>query len=250
MSEVKTIILRDNMRKYLKDRLSGKSMASNRSSVKGRVVIHGRDKGEQNFKLITDKSNLIVYRGRNWLMSRAFGMDMATGVRPDWYNRTIKWFGIGTGGTPVGGDPLDIASPELVDCSLAAHEDIGGLSYMETTDGGYQYKAFDGGYPLFIHDPDVPVGPEVLCTDDLTTDPVDGLDYYGDNYLVGLIQVTLDSTEGNGSGYLDLNEVGLFCSETQAGYLDADINIFARCTFSTIRKSSARELIFTWYIFF
>lgn len=255
MPTIKHLTFKD--KNNVKDKMVQGS-ASAIKPVRGRVQIHARDIGNgKKLYLVEDTSNLIVYRGRHWLMQRAFGQDFdanQSDVAPagsrDWKDRYVRWFAIGTGGASIA-DPLTAESPSLDDCALTTHVDIGGTSYMETTDGNYQFKAFDSGYPKFIIDGDVPAAGESLCTDASAQDPVDLGTYYADNFLVSIMQITLAADEGNGTGYQDLSEAGLFCSESGGTFATiSDLNIFARVTFSTIRKTSSRELVITWYVYF
>jgi hypothetical protein len=122
---------------------------------------------------------------------------------------------------------------------------------MTTTDTLYEFKSFDSGYPKFTIDPDVPAVGEVLATDAVAQDPFDLDTYPMDKFLIGTIQVTLSATDANSTSYQDISEAGLFCSETGSAFSTIDdLNIFARVTFSTIRKTSSRELVILWYIYF
>ena len=221
---------------------------------KGRVRIHARDldgKGGKPY-LIEDTSNLIVYRGRNWLMQRAFAKDMVG--REGWKDRFISWFAVGTGGA-IAGQPLVAEEPSLPNCGLGIHGTIGsGTSWLQCENyaGVMQdFHKFDSGYPQFINDPEIEnFG---LCTTDTNIDPLDGATYNSDKFLIGMTKTTISADECNGTDYQDISEAGLFISPSNSmnyTFSPRDMEIFARVTFSTIRKTSDRELIFSWLIYF
>lgn len=248
--DIKTIPIQihDNQRKNTSD-----EMALGGFQPKGRVRIFSRDakKKDSEPKLEVDSSNLIVYRGRNWLMQRAFNQDLTN--RDGWKDKYISWLSIGTGGA-VGGSPLEPSAPELPNHQLSAHGTINaGSNYV--TVNGKDYRKFDSTYPKFLNDPDV--NNSLLPTGCTAQDPYDGITYRCDKFLIGIIKATLLSEEGNGGtevgDYQDISEAGLYVSPSnQLSYSFAsdDMQMFARVCFSTIRKTIDRELIFTWYIYF
>lgn len=247
------VIITDKQRKNMKDRFLA-------SSLKGRVLIHEKKVGEGDDKLylVEDTSNLIVYRGRNWLMQRAFNTDMTN--RTGWKDRYISWFAVGTGGQAGGGDPLVPASPTLQDYALGAHGTIAPASATKlVTVDGKQYINFDTGFPKYAHDPDIDF--DLLPTGCTATDPIDSLSYKCDGFLIAHIQVTLGSGLANNGGhaggdpaleYQDLSEASIFCAPTSdpASISSGDMSPFARVCFSTVRKNIDRELQFTWLIYF
>lgn len=235
--------------------------------VKGRVRIHQRDISKSGLKtdpyLVEDTNNLIVYRGRNWLMQRAFAKDMTN--RTDWSDKWITWLGIGVGGA-VGGSPLVPTDPDLIECTLDTHGVVSAGSRWVTVNG-LDYHQFDTGYPLFLNDPEIvqcdprggalPSGCVDLCNDCSATDPIDTETYNCDKFLVALTRTTISSEECNGGtgplDYQDINEAGLFVSPSDNklySFASDDIQLFARVCFSTIRKDVNRELIFSWYVYF
>ena len=248
--DIKTIPIQihDNQRKNTSDEL-----AMGGFKPKGRVRIFSRDvkKKDSEPKLEVDSNNLIVYRGRNWLMQRAFNVDMTN--RTGWKDRYLSWLAIGTGGA-VGGSPLEPSAPELPNHQLSAHGTINaGGNYV--TVGGRDYRKFDSTYPRFLNDPDI--DNSLLATGCTAQDPYDGITYRCDKFLIGMIKTTLLSEEGNGGtevgDYQDISEAGLYLSPSNSlsyGFVDGDMQLFARVCFSTIRKTIDRELIFTWYIYF
>lgn len=260
------------------------------NKLRGRVKIHSKYKGETKKTLIHDDHNLIVFRGRNWLMQRAFNQNMGmngwqgsgsgVGGAPttlrawkDWY---ISWFSIGTGAS-ISGSPLDVQSPDLTNYQLAAQGKIGGTKGVIIN--AKDYMNFDDDFPRFLNDPDLDNdGIEETGDgedDDLLYaaldpnapifhDPEKGDpgNFNADSFLIAKVQITLGVDEGNADesnpgaddAYQDINEAGLYVSPTHliAQYPNPapDPEIFARVTFSTIRKTNLRELIFSWYIYF
>ena len=237
----------DNQRKNTDD-----EMVMGNFQPKGRVRIFERKIGDNKLYLVRDTSNLIVYRGRNWLLQRAFNQDLTN--REGWKDKYISWFGVGSGGA-VGGSPLTPAAPELQNCQLGTHGTIDdGANYVAVD--GKEYHTFNSTYPRFINDPDVTNGD--LCTDCTSIDPDDAQTYNCDKFLIGMVKTTIATNEANGGtgdeDYQDINEAGLFISEsnslTYPSFGAGSIELFARVCFSTIRKNSNRELLFTWLIYF
>jgi hypothetical protein len=61
------------------------------------------------------------------------------------------------------------------------------------------------------------------------------------------VLTTLSATDANG---FNLNEAGLFTSTSTVGGFGGPFNLYARVTFPTIMKTSARQLLFIWYVYF
>ena len=202
-------------------------------------------------------------------MQKAFNVDMDN--RPDWIDKYISWFAVGVDGV-ISGNPLVPVDPELTDYGLGGdgtgHGLIGsGTRYV--TVNSKDYHQFDAGYPYYQHDPDIPAG-SVFPATCMETDPVDSISYECDRFLIASARTTIASTESNGDGvssgcgtytsgsligenYQDISEAGLFVSPSNSTlytFDSDDMQLFARVTFSTIRKDSSRELIFTWLVYF
>lgn len=238
------IRINDNQRKNLEDVFVA---GDDNLKPKGRVMIHERKVGDSKLYLVEDTSNLIVYRGRDWLLQRAFNKGFGTRT---WQDKYISWFAIGTGGA-VSGNPLTPTSPELPDYLLNTHGTVNAGSRYITV-GGLDYHDFDTNYPTFIHDTDVT---ETVYGPSFTD--INGVTNPSDSVLIGLTKVTIASNECNGgtdpADYQDISEAGLFVSPKNtvgdppsAGQLE----LFARVCFSTIRKDYTRELVFSWFCFF
>lgn len=224
-----------------------------------RVVIHSRKKGSDELELVEDTHNLIVYHGRNWLMQRAFNQGFGNNplsLSREWQSYYLRLFAVGTGGA-LDTTPLSPISPTLKDYQLATHGKIdSGTNFI--TVGGLDYHYFDDD-PVFLHDyPDIEwaagEGPSCTYEDD------NGVSQNCDSVLVAKITTTLTTSEANddvtgthqwpdGSYYQDISEAGLFAAHSTP--LSTRLpQLFARVTFSTIRKDATRELIFTWYVYF
>lgn len=137
------------------------------------------------------------------------------------------------------------------------------------------YHQFDPQYPQFMFDPDI------VPTEGGTEDPyyadmeVAGdassilyAGYKADSYLRALVRVTIAPEECNGPKYYDpldpgdefryINEAGLFVARshnagntvfTSPSAVD-EVQMFAKVNFSSIRKDDARELVFSWHLYF
>ena len=253
------IKISDYQRNNLRDEISDRPR-------KNRVRVYSRIPGEDKVTLESDTTNLILYRGRDWLMQRAFYKDLDSITRTTWKDKYISWFAIGVGAA-LPATPLVQINPTSPDIALAVHGLIGsGIRYV--TVNSKQYHLFDTGYPQFLNDPDI-VNAD-LANDCTHIDPVDSNTYRCDKYLIAQIITTLPSSECNGDGvstgcgvyssgplagknYQDINEAGLFVSPSNStgySFLPDAMDIFARVTFPTMRKDERRELIFSWLVYF
>ena len=261
MVETMTVNFQDSERGNLKDEFGKKD---NGFGMKGRVQIYEHKIGDSEDKLflLRDTSNLIVYRGRNWLMQRSFNNDLDS--RTGWRNYGLTLLGIGTGGA-ASGNPLVPISPALYNYALNNHGTIGtsvnkvtATSWDTQSSGNatLEFKKFDTGYPKLLYDEDIS-GEEYLniysgCT---SIDPETSLSKKCDSFLIAQIQCTLEASEANGAGYLDISEAGLFFTDgistaTETFSSASVAYLFARVTFPTIRKTDDRKIIFKWQIYF
>lgn len=201
---------------------SNSCLSSKRKTPEGFVEIFEMEDGGK--KQLLGKHNLVLYQGREWLVCRAFAtLNLNIPTTP---NEFISWFGVGTGGCPIG-DPLNPTSPTNIDIELAnpAMLDATNITfgdYRTTPEAGYYKMLFDS--IEFEQDPD-----------------------NSNAWLIGKIVSTLSISEANGK---NLNEAGLYTSESNNGSYNGPFHLYARITFPTIVKSSERQLIFIWYIYF
>ncbi len=178
-------------------------------------------------KQLVGKSNLVLYKGREWLASRAFNLDNTSIAATN--NEFISWFGLGSGGT-MAGDPLVPVPPTNNDTDLTAPIMI---NLTDTACADYQDTGIEETTGYYKH-------------------PFDSITFEEDNandnaFLVCKVITTVEANDANNSL---LSEAGLFTSESKLGDFEGPFNIFARITFPTIVKSEDRRLIFVWYIYF
>jgi len=191
---------------------------------KGRVqVFEKRDDGK--LEKIEDTSNLIVYQGREWLLQRALNVNSPgwDTDAPDWI---ISWFGLGTGG--AGANLLIPLVPDVTDTDLTQPAIINATDPTLANSG--KLHPFDS----------------IDVLEDTSND---------NRRLIASISTTISQADANGpdgTTYYDLNEAGLYVSNSivPGSVLTDSITMFARVTFSTIRKNSSRSLVFLWYIYF
>jgi len=205
----------------LSDRIVGESSSKKNNRPAGFVEIY--EVTENNKKLL-GKHNLVVYAGREWLISRAFNIDNPNIISTS--SEFITWFGVGNGRCPIG-DPLNPTAPTLLDSDLSNSVMINATDstcadYRLTPDVGY-YK-----HPIesfsFEQDPD-------------------NYNYW----LIGKAEPTLSASDANG---YNLSEAGLFSAASDAGGYGGPFTLYARVTFPTIVKTWSRQLLFVWYVFF
>ena len=224
------VAINDNYNKRMKDKFGVP-----KNTLRGHVCIYDKNTGELIEKSdqvefpgikLHDGPNLIVYTGRSWLMQRAFNQDhiLDSGVR----NTFISWFGLGTGGAS-GADPLNPVAPIVTDSVLSSPIVINSTDAVCTNSGKL--------HPIVV---------------DYTTDSSNL-----DEYLIAKVTTEISNDDANGAAgntFFDLSEAGLYISQSaDAATVDANtayLQLFARVTFSTIRKHDEREITFVWSIYF
>lgn len=216
------IKIKDSLNDCLTDSSNSK-IKRNIDRPKGVVEIFELNKNGD--KKLVGKHNLVVYQGREWLLSRAFNV-INTNITPQPLEY-ITWFGAGDGGCPIG-DPLNPSSPTNLDTDLSNPVMINATDatcadYRLIPDVGYYKKPFNSAI-------------------DFEQD--------GDNYnywLIGRVSTTLGSDDANG---FNINEAGLYTAGSSSGGYLGPFHLYARVTFPTIVKTSSRQLLFIWYIYF
>lgn len=224
-----------------------------RKKPSNRVIIR-EIKTSGNIITLEDTTNLVLYRGRNWLLQRAFNKSMTnrsdSETDSNWSDKYISWFGVGTGGCEAG-NPMSPIDPINEEIGLLAHGNIGGT--RSVTVNGKDYHLFDENYPKFLYDTDITETLNSSCSE---TDPGTGESKPCDGFMVAIIEITLNGDESNtgiGTNYQDINEAGLFISPSNSraySFNTNDMTIYSRVTFSTIRKTEGRKLLFTWFVYF
>jgi hypothetical protein len=186
-------------------------------------------------KLI-EKSNLIVYSGRKFIMQRAFNQSLNSENDQDSF---ISWFGLGTGGSAS--NVLIPVVPKKTDTDLNTPAIINDKSGTDCINNG------------LLH-------------------PLDSITYLQDanndnQELLASIVITIGEDDANGpaggttdSDFYDISEAGLYISDSNvqtdfttapdaASHL-ATLKLFARVTFSTLRKFNERQIVFNWFVYF
>lgn len=240
MSNHEIITFSDSLRKNLKDE------ATFSKRPRGRVQIFEHDNNDNKI-LVQDTSNLILYGGRQWLLKRAFEQSTRT-MDPDaQYTQNsdlfISWFGIGTKGCNPGDILLPIA-PMLTNTAIN-QSTLGVPSLIDDSVTSRCLLKPDSIYKGRL----APINTPMTYIEDPENQGVT---------LIAKVDITLDKNEANGDGvtsYTDINEAGLYISNTKdttetSIFNDSVCKLFARVTFSTIRKYSERKISFSWYIYF
>jgi len=196
------------------------SISASKRKPEGFVEIFSVDK-DGNKKLV-GKSNLVLFCGREWIASRICNLentDPSVTAMPDEF---ISWLGLGNGGAPVG-DPLNPNTPA---------DDIDNLSIE---------------IPIHVSDNN--------CADfrggSYYKHPLDSIEFKQDDLLDDrwlILKVTTTISVDHANGY-NLNEAGLFTSNTDDGGHTGPFNIFSIVTFPTIVKDDSRQLVFYWYLY-
>lgn len=171
-------------------------------------------------KKLVGKKNLVTYSGREWLATKIFNTE---NIHIDsTAAEFICWFGLGTGGCPVG-DPLNPTSPTNLDtdldteCSMNATDP----TYADFKSGAYYKHPLDS--VIFEQDTD-----------------------NANAYLICRVTVTIGIDDANGN---NINEAGLFICDDNTGGAVGPFHLFSRVTFPSIVKTTDRQLIFVWYIY-
>ena len=196
------------------------SISTKSRKPEGFVEIYSVDKNGN--KKLVGKSNLVLYVGREWIASRICNLentDPSVTAMPDEF---ISWLGLGNGGAPVG-DPLNPNTPTntLIDLSNEIPVHSSDINCADLRGGSY-YK-----HPL----------DEIEFQQDSLNN---------DSWLILKVTTTLSVDHANG---YNLNEAGLFTSNSDAGGHTGPFNIFSIVTFPTIVKDDSRQLVFYWYLY-
>lgn len=237
--ETTIIKLNDDYSSCTGDSCNMNSKDDNRRSPKGYVEVYELDEsidvndknlseGKFHGRFKTDeakvkKDNLILYLGREWLVSEIFGVNNENiDAEP---NDKIYWFGVGDGGAPEG-DPFNPTNPVHTDSVLDS-----AIMINESTSeyGDYRETPTQGNYKKLLNSVEFEQ------------------DELNDNYyLVAKATMVLTSADANGN---IINEAGLFTAPDNTGGFNGRFTIFSRVTFPSISKTETRQLVFVWYIY-
>jgi len=165
----------------------------------------------------TGTDNMIVWNGREIIPQVLFDKDRnASSGQKD---LNIRWLSLGTGGCDAV-NVLDPIAPDSPDVSLNAE------IVIDDTNANY--------------------------TDSGKKKPFDSVEFEQDaenanRHLIVKVTTTILYAEANIN---DLSEAALWFSDTNDPLSASVFELFARVTFSTIRKHENRELVILWYIYF
>ncbi len=200
----------------LKD--STNSINSKERKPEGFVEIYSIDKDGK--KKLAGKSNLVLYVGREWIASRICNIKNSN-ITPD-PDEFISWFGLGDGGAPVG-DPLNPNTPTNTMTGLSNEIPLHATDInLADLRSGYYYK-----HPL----------DSIEFQQDALND---------DSWLILKVTTTISVDHANG---YNLNEAGLFTSDSNSAGHTGPFNIFSLVTFPSIVKDDTRQLVFYWYLY-
>jgi hypothetical protein len=226
MSELdrKLIAIKDRENKNIDDKTSVQDIPYPTGKPrKGFVSIIDKKTGEYLIKNKkcefggTGKENLIVWNGREIIPQILFNQDRD--LNSEQKDLRIWWLSIGIGGAdPI--NVLDPIAPDSIDTALS-NEIVIDAANINYADSGKK-KPFD----------------VVSSEQDDEND---------DKYLIIRVTTTIVYEEANIN---DLNEAALWFSNSNDPSLADTFELFARVTFSTVRKHENRELIILWYIYF
>jgi hypothetical protein len=193
---------------------------------KGWVEIWEQDPKTGKKKLL-NKSNLIVYRGREFLVQRIFDVNNASARSMK--DEFLYWMGFGSGGVRPA-DPLVPTPPTLTDT------DLNSLVMISATDSSAaDYNVVGGNYPE--------TGYYKYPFDKVEFER----DYNNeDKWLVGKITTTLGTTLANNK---QISEAGLYTAASRSGGYNGQFSLFARVTFPSLIKTVDRRIVFIWYIY-
>lgn len=199
---------------------------------KGWVEIYEVDPKSGQKKLV-NKSNLIVYQGREFVAQRIFDVNNvpAQGINPAFPTKDefLYWMGFGSGGVRPA-DPLVPTPPTLTDT------DLNSLVMISATDSSAaDYHVAGGDYP----------------DTGFYKYPFDKVEYERDynnedKWLIGKITTTLGTALANGS---QISEAGLYSAASRNPGYSGQFSMFARVTFPTLIKTVDRRIVFIWYIY-
>ena len=194
---------------------------SNRSNSERRPKgeVHVYEVDEDGKRQLVEKSNLVVYNGREILAQLLVRKNNALDTsHTNSRDHFLSWFGLGSGGV-LPADPLDPVPPTLT------NTDLNNAVVINSSDS----TAADSGYK------------HPFDQVEFERDPLND-----DRWLVLKITVTIGVDDANGQ---QISEAGLFTATSDAGGHTGNFYLFARVTFSTIVKTSDRRLVFVWYLY-
>jgi hypothetical protein len=182
--------------------------------------VHVYEVTDEGKRKLLHKNNLVLYQGREVMAQRIVNTENPN--VDSTANEFIAWFGIGEGGVDPA-DPFTPVAPILTDTDLYNEYPFNATeaTYGDFRSGSYYKSPFDS----------------VEFEQDSLND---------DKWLVLKITTTLGIDDGNGG---QLSEAGLFTASSTNGGWAGPFHLFARVTFPSIVKTTARRIIFVWYLY-
>jgi hypothetical protein len=186
---------------------------TNGRQPRGEVGIYEKTKCGK-LRPLVDKSNMIVFSGREWLLRKAFGSSLV-GSESQIYNKVIRWFGVGNGGGEPG-NPLQAGATYGQDTALC--EPVRLRSDLVVADPGYVNYASDyqGNFGYYKKFSSVTIKEDrgnPYSIGNITNYPS----------LIAEVRIELSSDDANGGGtYEDLNEAALFVADPESADPGAD----------------------------
>ncbi len=218
-------------------------------------------------------NNLVLFRGRSWLLQRAINMNLGMNNwegEPHGYpcgnakNSYISWLGLGSGGHLED----NVLKPKAVrpteyDLNIwAVHKEESTIPYADSVlnENILYYKTTSGDSIIWrqyhrisaiqiLTDPAIDMGKYDEMDDNFPFN-----DYKVDSYLLALAITSIEDYEyiiptGEYDGQV-ISEAGLFVSDEIDKVPSEPSVIFAKTNFSAINKDKWRKLIFRWYLYF
>ena len=210
------------------------------SERRPRGEVHIYEQVDDGRKKLVEKSNLIVYLGREMLAQRLVNTNnsLVNPTKDEW----VQWLGVGDGGVRPA-DPLDptppinsdeyLYSPVMIsDTTSSLYADPHTTGEVRTEDS-YSYPSTGYYKKIFDQEP----ANQIAFETDILND---------DRYLIIKITTTIGVNDANGA---QLSEAGLFSAASDTGGYSGQFNLFARVTFPSLIKTADRRLIFVWYLY-
>lgn len=214
------IEVRDFYRDCIGDAVGIDRKRSSNKRPGGFVEIYEID--ENGNKQLLSKENLVVYLGREWLISRAFNINNSY-ISPT-TSEYIGWFGIGDGGCYVA-DPLDPIPPTNDDYELNHR-----IPFNNTDSTYGDFVIGEGYYKKKID----------------TIEYVQDTDN-NDRYLIAKTTNIIGINDGNG---YTISEAALYVASSLADSYLGPFDMYAKVTFPSLVKSSTRHIVLVWYLFY
>jgi hypothetical protein len=193
--------------------------------------VHIFEVNENEEKKLIQKSNLVVYLGRE-VLAQSFLRSENEDGGTDYSNEFLCWFGLGSGGV-LSADPLNPIPPNNQNTDLEASIMI---NATDVSCADYQVVIEQVGVEGYYKHP--------FETVEYETDPDND-----DSYIVSKITISIGLDDANG---YQISEAGLFTAESSSGGQGniGPFHLFSRVTFPTLVKTADRRLVFVWYLYF